>query len=69
MNRWSSLMIGATIALSSARPASADPFTYQGQLKNNGVPAAGNYDFVFTLYDTQAPGGAVIAGPTTVGNV
>src|SRR5262245_18646258 len=26
-------------------------FTYQGQLKDNGVPANGTYDFYFNLYE------------------
>src|SRR5262249_40117051 len=47
----------------------ADPFTYQGQLKVNGSAPTANFDFVFSLYDSQAPGGLVIGAPTTVGNV
>ncbi len=34
-------------------------FTYQGQLKDGGVPAAGNYDFVFRLYNDPNTGAQV----------
>lgn len=37
-------------------------FTYQGQLKDTGVPADGYYDLEFTLYDSATDGGA-LAGP------
>jgi hypothetical protein len=36
-------------------------FTYQGQLKEGGVPANGAYDFVFTLFDAPS-------GPAQVGS-
>ena len=39
-------------------------FTYQGQLLESGKPANGNYDFQFTLYDSES-GGAQIGGTLT----
>ena len=33
--------------------------TYQGQLKESGVPATGSYDFIFTLYDNPNAGSPV----------
>ncbi len=36
--------------------ACAQPFTYQGLLKENGSPANGTYDFRFRLYDAPAGG-------------
>jgi hypothetical protein len=40
-------------------------FTYQGQLKDGGMPADGDYDFVFRLYDADT-GGAQVGGDVTV---
>jgi len=37
-------------------------FTYQGELRQNGVPANGNLDMTFALYDAAASGNQV--GPT-----
>ncbi|CUU36441.1 MAG: hypothetical protein N2045_04395 [Fimbriimonadales bacterium] len=34
----------------------AQPFTYQGLLKENGNPANGTYDFRFRLYDASSGG-------------
>ena len=34
-------------------------FTYQGQLKNNGVPVNGTCDFVFNLWDRSSGGGQI----------
>ncbi len=39
-------------------------FTYQGQLQNDGSPADGSYDMVFTLFATNIAG-VSIAGPVT----
>jgi hypothetical protein len=39
-------------------------FTFQGQLKDNGVPASGNYDIQVKLYDTPAPGTGTQIGAT-----
>ncbi len=43
-------------------------FTYQGRLKDSGVPAAGVYDFQFRLYDALS-GGSQIGGTSSVADV
>lgn len=56
------------IALVPVVAASAQPepmgtaFTYQGFLRQGGVPADGDYDFIFTLY--QDDQGTIQVGPT-----
>lgn len=40
-------------------------FTYQGQLQDNGVPATGDYDFRFTLYNV-VDGGSPLPGTSTL---
>lgn len=40
-------------------------FTYQGQLKDAGVPASGSYDLVFRLFGV-ASGGSPVGSPVTV---
>ncbi len=52
--------------LSSALAVVAQPsvFTYQGQFSSNGTPAAGQFDFRFTLHDAVTVG-TQIAGPLT----
>jgi hypothetical protein len=42
-------------------------FTYQGQLKQDGVPANGDFDFRFTLFSTVLPG--VFGGPACLQRV
>ena len=44
--------------------AQGTAFTYQGQLQNNGNPAGGTYDFIFSLYSVNS-GGSPVAGPLT----
>jgi hypothetical protein len=44
--------------------AQGTAFMYQGQLQNNGSPANGSFDMVFSLYATNLAGAAV-AGPVT----
>ncbi|MCL6476690.1 MAG: hypothetical protein K6U75_16790 [Firmicutes bacterium] len=44
-------MASATFLLVCCLQAFAQPFTYQGMLKEKGVPADGLYDFVFHLYE------------------
>lgn len=39
-------------------------FTYQGRLTDGGIPANGNYDFTFALFD-RGSSGSPIAGPVT----
>jgi hypothetical protein len=43
-------------------------FTYQGQLQNNGVPANGNFDFQFILYDAAVGGGQIPGSPILTQN-
>lgn len=43
-------------------------FTYQGQLRNNGIAANGTYDFEFWLYTTNTSG-TPVAGPVTNSSV
>ncbi|NJM38453.1 MAG: hypothetical protein HC845_11665 [Akkermansiaceae bacterium] len=61
------LALAAVLSL-TARAAPGDAFTYQGQLKQSGAPATGNYDLEFRLY-AAASGGTALAGPVTVPNV
>ncbi len=44
--------------------AQGTAFTYQGRLNDNGTPANGSYDLVFSLYAAKVSGTAV-AGPLT----
>ena len=50
------------LTICSTDYAQGTAFTYQGQLKNNGSPANGSYDFSFALINS---GGLLIAGPVT----
>ena len=50
-----------TLHLTSAVLAQGTAITYQGQLNLNGSPAQGNYDFQFTLFNTNQSG--VAASP------
>jgi trimeric autotransporter adhesin len=59
----SALLASFNFPLSTAY-AQGTAFTYQGQLQNNGNPAGGTYNFIFTLFATNT-GGTSIAGPLT----
>jgi hypothetical protein len=48
--------------------AQGTTFTYEGRLNENGSPANGNYDFAFSLFNTQN-GGSPNAGPMTNASV
>jgi hypothetical protein len=54
-----------TVTASAGQVATS--FTYQGQLKDDGIPANGNYNLVFKLFSTAGPGGSQI-GPTITRN-
>jgi hypothetical protein len=43
-------------AVASPLAPTGTGFTYQGRLMENGSPASGEYDFIFTLYDAQTDG-------------
>src|SRR6266568_3848764 len=43
-------------------------FTYQGRLADGGVPANGNFDFQFRLYDAGAGGNQISSTLTNSGN-
>ena len=59
----------AIVALSATTSlAQSTAFTYQGQLKNAGQPAAGLHDFRFALYDA-ASGGAQVGTIQCVDNI
>jgi hypothetical protein len=57
-----SLIAMASVAVPARAQGTA--FAYQGRLQNNGVPANGKYDLMFTLYTTNVDG-VVVAGPVT----
>jgi hypothetical protein len=46
-------VLGALNAQLSTANAQGTAFTYQGQLQNNGVPASGSYDLMFSLYNSS----------------
>lgn len=58
MRNLSSLMLIAALFFSVALQAESvgTSFTYQGELQQSGVPADGNFDFQFELYDTDSGG-------------
>ena len=55
------------LALAASTPAQAEPFTYQGLLRDSGSATA-DYDFEVVLYDAASDGG-VVAGPFSFDNV
>ncbi len=52
----------------SAAPPVTSGFTYQGFLKDGALPANGNYDFEFRLFDALT-GGAQVGGTVTLDDV
>jgi hypothetical protein len=65
ITKWLAL---AALAIFNLQPSTAhaqgNAFTYQGQLQNNGRPAAGIYNLAFSLFGTSTSGIA-LAGPVT----
>ena len=53
-------LLGPSIVLAQTPAGTA--FTYQGSLRDQGIPATGLYDFVFSLHDQPTEGEAV--GPS-----
>jgi len=54
----------SAVVFTAATNAQPSVLTYQGQFAENGVPANGIYDFVFTLHDSSS-GPTVVGGPLT----
>ena len=61
------LFVAVMMLLLHSRLACAQgtAFTYQGRLQDDGLSANGSYDLTFSLFDTNQPGGNLIAGPLT----
>jgi hypothetical protein len=57
-----SLLAAINYPLSTSAQGTA--FTYQGRLNDGGVPAGGNYDLKFTIYDALT-GGSIVGTPLT----
>jgi hypothetical protein len=64
LTNWGLLALGLLATIT----AHAQPFTYQGMLKQAGIPANGNYDFQFSLW-TAASGGSQVGSTLTLSNV
>ena len=60
------LLLGLTIA--AVARAQTTSFTYQGRLTDGGIPANGNYDLQFALWDS-ATNGNQIGSTQTISNV
>lgn len=61
---WAMLVLVSTATCWAQTPAQP-VFTYQGQLKQDGVPAEGAYDMAFSLFDAPA-GGTQIGNPCVI---
>ena len=57
-----SLLALALLAASTTAEPLASVFTYQGTIKDGGVPATGEYDMTFALYDAPSDG-TLVGGP------
>lgn len=56
-------LLGGCLSLAGAEPMGT-AFTYQGRLADDGKPASGSYEFLFTVYDAPTEG-TLVAGPIT----
>ncbi|UCC29650.1 MAG: hypothetical protein JSU86_15775 [Phycisphaerales bacterium] len=67
------LFVVSGVCLALGFNARAEPigtaFTYQGQLKEAGVPADGFYDLEFTLYDSETDGSALAGSIVFAGHL
>jgi hypothetical protein len=54
----------STISYPLSTSAQGTAFTYQGRLNDGGVPAGGNYDLRFALYDALI-GGSIVGTQLT----
>ena len=61
------LMLCTLAGASLAAPLGTG-FTYQGELQDGGIPADGNYDFEFELFDDSAAG-TMLGGKVSLENV
>ena len=50
------IALGENRSESQLLAPSGTGFTYQGNLTDNGMPASGNYDFQFSLFDAASAG-------------
>jgi len=67
-----SFITGLALVIFSVPPSAMGQgtgFTYQGRLTQGGGPATGNCDFIFRLYDADAPGGTQIGSDEPKPNV
>jgi len=67
------IVVGSLIALVVASPVPATTplttaFTYQGQVKQDGAPANGAYDFLFLLHDAVS-GGTQVGSTVTIDDI
>jgi hypothetical protein len=62
------LLIVSVVGTALCANAQGTAFTYQGRLNDNGLPANGSYDLLFTVYDALTAGSA-IGGPLAVAPV
>lgn len=62
------LTILLAISLSGICSGQATEFTYQGQLQNSSLPASGNFDFEFDLFDAVS-GGSLVGSTQSRSNV
>ncbi len=63
--KWltAAVLLLVALGLQTARlQAQSTAFTYNGRLDENGVPANGDYEITFSVYDAEA-GGNLVAGP------
>src|SRR6266496_181872 len=58
------MLLIVVFAMRGACLAQATVFTYQGKLIDTGVPASGNYDMQFKLFDTPTVGTGFQQGAT-----
>src|SRR5262245_12504587 len=59
MQKLTVLAVGMMAAVAAHAQPVTTAFTYQGQLSSSGAPAAGPFDFKFTLFDS----GGTQSGP------
>lgn len=60
------LILAFLVLVGSSATAQTTQFTYQGQLKDNGSAANGNYDLQFKLFDTAVVGTGAQQGSTVL---